>query len=65
MISVWSRIKNYWNKGFLTIIVLLIVLFLGELEISLVCISIHMHVSEPTKLMCLRDYYIYCELSLL
>nr|XP_028603018.1 B-cell receptor-associated protein 29 [Podarcis muralis] len=32
MISVWSRIKNYWNKGFLTIIVLLIVLFLDAVR---------------------------------
>ncbi|KAJ6666312.1 hypothetical protein lerEdw1_000584 [Lerista edwardsae] len=30
MISLWNKIANYWNKAFLAIIILLIVLFLGN-----------------------------------
>ncbi|KAF7246685.1 B-cell receptor-associated protein 29 [Varanus komodoensis] len=30
MISIWNKIANYWNKAFLAIIILLIVLFLGK-----------------------------------
>uniref|UniRef100_A0A8C8SP44 Endoplasmic reticulum transmembrane protein n=1 Tax=Pelusios castaneus TaxID=367368 RepID=A0A8C8SP44_9SAUR len=32
MIPLWSKIANYWNKAFLTIIVLLIVLFLDAIR---------------------------------
>uniref|UniRef100_A0A452I6N4 Endoplasmic reticulum transmembrane protein n=1 Tax=Gopherus agassizii TaxID=38772 RepID=A0A452I6N4_9SAUR len=32
MIPLWNKIANYWNKAFLTIIVLLIVLFLDAIR---------------------------------
>uniref|UniRef100_A0A8C5WV75 Endoplasmic reticulum transmembrane protein n=1 Tax=Laticauda laticaudata TaxID=8630 RepID=A0A8C5WV75_LATLA len=32
MISVWNKIANYWNKTFLTIIIILIVLFLDAVR---------------------------------
>uniref|UniRef100_A0A452I1Y2 Endoplasmic reticulum transmembrane protein n=1 Tax=Gopherus agassizii TaxID=38772 RepID=A0A452I1Y2_9SAUR len=32
MIPVWNKIANYWNKPFLTIIILLIVLFLDAIR---------------------------------
>lgn len=32
--SVWGKIASFWNKAFLTIIILLIVLFLGKYQIQ-------------------------------
>ncbi|KAJ7329588.1 hypothetical protein JRQ81_015762 [Phrynocephalus forsythii] len=45
-IPIWSKITNYWNKAFLTIIVLLIVLFLDA--VREVRKYSNMHLSEKT-----------------